>query len=48
MVIWCQKDLVLSAGIGGRTRKVEVVAGDCASEAREFGALSVQDCKDVL
>lgn len=44
----CGEGLVLSAGIGGSTRKVKIGAGDGASATGEFGACSKQKCGDVL
>lgn len=41
-------DLVLRARSGGRTRKVEVKAGGCASVAGEFMTCPVQALKNVL
>lgn len=44
----CREVVVLSAGNGGRKRKVEVGGRDCPSAAGKFGACSVRDCEDFL
>lgn len=48
MVLSCGHGLVLSVGSWGKTKKMEVGAGSCASLAENFGVRSVQDCQEDL
>lgn len=46
MEVSCEDGVMRTAGIGGRTRKVEVKASDSASVEAESGSCIVRDCKD--